>query len=272
MAQACSLDGRFVALLLAGGALNGLVYRVVEAGKEQGFGASFDVLGVSPFEVLVAGIAVRLAWSDEPILDGAAASSGTALFMTAMLWPSSLVAWILTAALPCAVAIGAHGPCRSGALLFAALGAWEIWSAVLEPVTAANLLALDAGGVARVLPVFRENVIQFGNVVGAAGGHQIVVLVACSTAHFLPLALLGAVALLLVRGERIGPAAVVGLMGLAVALAALNLGRLTLMAWSADVYHFVHGSSGAMFFDAMTSLMVVLFAPAPPVGRSPGGP
>jgi hypothetical protein len=257
MTPAFTLDGRFASLLLVGGALNGLVYRVIEASKDMGSDAPFDFFGVSPFELLVAGVAIRLLWDEKPIFTGAFAWAAVALTMIGMLWPSSLAAWILTAALASMLALGARGSVRSGALLFAALGAWEIWTAVIEPMAAANLLALDADAVARLLSTVREDVVRIGNVVGAPDGHRIVVLVGCSTAHFLPLALLGATALLLVRGERVGPPAIVGLAGLAVALAAMNLTRLTLMAWSPDLYHFVHGSSGATIFDALASLLIL---------------
>ncbi len=257
MTPAPTLDGRFASLLLSGGALNGLVYRVVETARDNGSDAPFDFYGVSPFELLVAGVAIRLLWSQSSIFEGPVAWAAAAATMIGMLWPSSLVAWLLTTALASVLALGARSAARSGALLFAALGAWEIWSAILEPVAAASLLALDADAVARLLSSLREGVVRIGNVVGAPEGHRIVVLVGCSTAHFLPLALLGAAALLLVRRERFGVPAIFGLAGLAVALAAMNLTRLTLMAWSADFYHFVHGSSGATIFDALTSLLIL---------------
>ncbi|RBP16089.1 hypothetical protein DFR50_10651 [Roseiarcus fermentans] len=262
-----AFDGRFASLLLAGGALNGSVFRVLEAGKDLGSDAPFDFYGISPFELLVAGVAVRLLWSRERVFVGAFALGGVALTMAAMLWPSSLVAWLLTTALACLLALGSRGAMRSGALLFAALGAWEAWSAVLEPVVSGSLLALDAGAVARFLSILRDDVVRIGNVVGAPEGHRIVVLVGCSTAHFLPLPMLGAAALLLVRGERVGLPAVLGLAALAIALVAMNVTRLTLMAWSADLYHFVHGASGATIFDALTSLAILSAALALPTER-----
>ena len=252
-----TLDGRCASLLLAGGALNGLAYRIVEACKDGGSDAPLDFFGVSPFEFLVGAVAARLLWSAEPVFRGPYPMAAVALYMVAMLWPSSLVAWLLTTALAAALVLGARGPARSGALLFAALGAWEIWSAVLEPAAAKGLLALDADVVARILSTLREDVVRLGNVVGAADGHRIVVLVGCSTAHFLPLALLGAAALLLVRREPFSTKTVLGLGVLAATLGAMNLTRLTLMAWSDDAYRFVHGPSGAMIFDALTSALIV---------------
>ena len=233
---------------------------MVEAGKRDGTDAPFEFMGVSPFELLVGGVAVRLLWSRGPIASGTFAWIGVALFMAAILWPSSLVAWLLTAALAFALILVLRGYARSGALLFAGLAAWEVWNAVLEPAAAGGLLALDANAVAGVLSALRDGVMRSGNVVGAPEGHRIVILMGCSTAHFLPLSILGAAALLLVRGERLGRAAFLGLAALAIALVAMNVTRLSLLAWSADLYHVVHGPTGATIFDTVASLMIVTAA------------
>ena len=261
------LDGRVASLLLAGGMLNGLAYRLVEEWRADGLDAPSEFFSVSPFELLVAGVGIRLLWAAGPFV-GKVGGAATALYMLLMLWPSSLIAWLLVTALATGMAFRLRGPARSGAVLFAALGAWEVWSAVLEPMAAGSILSLDAGIVAALLSAVRENVFRIGNVVGAADGHRIVVIVGCSTAHILPLAVLGASGLVLIRGERLGLAAIAGLAGLAVALAAMNLCRLTLMAWSADLYHIVHSSTGAMVFDALTSHAVVAAALAIPTLRT----
>ena len=265
------LDGRVASLLLAGGTINGLVYRIVEEWKGGGSEGFLEFFDVSPFELLVAGVGIRLLWDAGPLL-GKAGGAAAALYMLLMLWPSSLVAWLLVTAFAAGMAYGFRGPARTGAILFAALGVWEVWTAVLEPIAARSLLPLDAGVVAALLSLLRDSVIQNGNVVGAAAGHRIVIIAGCSTAHILPLATLGAAALVLIRGERMGFAAIAGIAGLAVALAAMNLFRLTLMAWSADVYHVVHSPTGAMVFDTLTCLLIVSAALAIPTRRAGAAP
>ncbi len=261
------LDGRLAALLLAGGTLNGLTFRIVEVFKNDGVNAGFDFFGVSPFEILIAGVAARLLWTAGPISSRIGAAAVVA-YMLLMLWPSSLVAWMLVTGLALALTPGARGPARSGAALFAALGALEVWSASIEPMASRSLLVLDARVVASVLSWVRDGIIHIGNVVGAVDGHRIVVLVGCSTAHFLPLALLGAAALLLARDGRLSVWGYLGLAGLAVVLIATNIIRLSLMAWSEAFYHFVHGPTGSLVFDTFTCVLIVAVALAIPQ-RSP---
>jgi hypothetical protein len=255
MPGANSINEPIVALLLVGGAANGFVYRIIEAGKDQGSEAPLEVFGVSPLEILVIGVAAHLVWSAGPKIRLSMGLS-VGIFAAAMLWPSSLLSWILVGGLAAIVAFSVRGPGRSGALLFVALAAWEIWSSVLEPM-ASYLLAIDAGGVAGLLSAFREDAVSAGNVVGAAGGHQIVVLMGCSTGHYVPLPMIAAIALFFVRKGPLGLAAIAGLAGLGLALVTINVVRLTLMAWSAELYSFVHGSSGALIFDALTCLLIV---------------
>ena len=149
--------------------------------------------------------------------------------------------------------------------MFALLAAWEVWSAFFEPMAAESLVSLDATAVTTLLSLVRDGDVRVGNVVGVTEGHKIVILLACSTAHFAPLALLGAAALVLGRGARLSLSLAGGLVGLAIVLLGLNLTRLTLMAWSADLYHRVHGPSGAIAFDGLTTLLIVAVARSFPV-------
>ena len=254
------LDGRIASFLLAAGAANGLVFRVVEAWKEQGADAAFGFFGVSPIELVVIGVAAKLLFEARNLSGGASANAAAALFAPCVVWSSSLIAWPLTASFALFATLRTWGPARAGALLFAALAFWEIWSAVAEPTVSKSLLALDARAVARLLSFFRDGVVHHGNVVGQNGGHQIVILVGCSTAHLVPLAVLGATALMLFRLDRLTGAATAWIVGLALALAIVNLARLTLMALSSDAYLVIHGSAGAMAFDALSVMLIVAAA------------
>ena len=255
-----TLDGRIASLLLAAEAANGLVFRVVEAWKEQGADAAFGFFGVSPIELVVIGVAAKLLFEAGNLGGGASANVAAALFALGVVWPSSLLAWPLTASFALFAALGTRGPARAGALVFAALAVWEIWSTVVEPTVSKWLLPLDAGAVARLLSFFRDGVVQYGNVVGQGAGHQIVILVGCSTAHLVPLAVLGATALMLVRLDRLTGASVARIVGLALALGIANLARLTLMAVSSDAYLVIHNGAGPMAFDALNTMLIVAAA------------
>jgi hypothetical protein len=257
MIQGQTFDGRSAAILLVGGALNGVVYRVVEAAKDRGAEAPFDFFGVSPFELLIVAVAVHLLWNSGALASSRWAAVGVVACVALMGWPSSLISWPLTGAMAGIVAIQARGRSRTGAILFAALAAWEVWNATLEPLATSSLVDSDAIFVAGLLSIVRDGVVRAGNIVGAAGGHRIVILDGCSTAHFAPLAILGASALLLGRGARVSVSFVSAVAALAVTLVAMNLVRLSLMAWSADLYPFVHGPTGAVAFDTLATLLVL---------------
>ena len=124
------LDGRIASFLLAAGAANGLVFRVVEAWKEQGADAAFGFFGVSPIELVVIGVAAKLLFEARNLSGGASANAAAALFALCVVWPSSLLAWPLTASFALFAALRTWGPARAGALLFAALAFWEVWSTV----------------------------------------------------------------------------------------------------------------------------------------------
>ena len=192
------LDGRIASFLLAAGAANGLVFRVVDSCKEQGADAAFGFFGVSPIELVVIGVAAKLLSQARNLGGGASANAAAALFALGVLWPSSLLAWSLTALFALFVALRTWGPARAGALLFAALAFWEVWGAVAEPTVSKWLLALDANAVARLLSFSRRRR-SLRQRRRTKRGPPIVILVGCSTAHLVPLAILGATALILFR-------------------------------------------------------------------------
>ena len=260
------LDGRIASLLLAAGAANGFVFRIVEAWKEQGADAALGFFGVSPFELLVIGVAAKLL------------SEATDLERQRVREYYDRRAFRALRGLaeqsPC---LASHGFIRAlrraenlgaGARRRAAFRRPRLLGNLGRGCGADGVEMAPRAGRQRRRPaalLFRGSVVHYGNVVGQNAGHQIVILVGCSTAHLVPLAVLGATALMLFRLDRLTGAAAAGIVGLALALGIANLARLTLMALSSDAYLVIHNGAGAMAFDALNTMLIVAAAQLVPV-------
>ena len=254
--------GAVAALLLTGGCLNGLAFRVVTAWKTDGAEAALGLFGVSPIEILVMAIATRLMLAGGDRLSPATTRTAALLFALPVLWPSSSAAWVSVGLYAVFIAASASGRARSAALLFAGLAVQALWASLGEPIAGKIVLPLDAAIVAGALSLVRSGVVQLGNVVGDVDGHRIVVLVGCSSVHALPLALLGWAALCLEGHAALPAGAWRAASLLAVGLIALNLGRLVIMAWSADAYALAHGPWGGLAYDTASILAILTAAAA----------
>jgi len=244
------------AILLVGASLNGLAVRVLEAWQLHGF--EQPLMGVSPFELLAIFVGARALLQDTVVPERWFPFPELALG-AAMLLPSSTAAWFAVAAYSVLRAWTADGERWTGFFVFAALAACSIWSSVLLKWWEGPASAFDAHAVFALLTWLRPDLVVTGNVVGVPEGHNLIILTACTSASGLPKALLGLGGLtLLANGfDR-------RRMGLALAATlllnpAVNLLRLSLMAWSSDLYLLIHGPVGANLFDlAQTAIVVCL--------------
>ncbi len=252
--------GAVAALLLTGGCLNGLAFRVIAAWKTDGAEAALGLFGVSPIEVLVMAIAGRLMLGGGDRLSPATTRAAALLFALPVMWPSSSAAWVSVGLYAVFIAATSSGGARSAALLFAGLAAHALWASLGEPIAGKIILPLDAAAVGSVLSLVRSGVVQLGNVVGDMDGHRIVVLVGCSSVHALPLALLGWAALGLEGHASLPAGAWREAALLAAFLIALNLARLVIMAWSAEAYALAHGPWGGLAYDTVSTLAILAAA------------
>lgn len=254
--------GAVTALLLVGGCLNGLAFRIIAAWKTDGAEAALGLFDVSPIEILVMVIAGRLMLAGGDRLSPATTRGAALLFALPVLWPSSSAAWICVGLYAAFIAASSSAAARFAALLFAGLAAHALWSSLGEPIAGNIILPLDAAAVGGVLSLVRSGVAQLGNVVGDMDGHRIVVLVGCSSVHALPLALLGWAALSLEGRASLPAGAWREAALLAAFLVVFNLGRLAIMAWSAEAYTLAHGLWGGLAFDTVSTLAILAAAAA----------
>ncbi len=243
-------------LLLVGGCVNGFTARVGETLSDNGFSSLF--LGISPVYLLTIVVAVHLLRSATAV---APSSYGwpEVLTLLGLLVPPSTVAWLTTGSYAAYLARKSRDGARAGALLIVALALTAIWSDAGIKWLAIPVTSLEAKLVASLIGLFRDDIVQVGNVVGQANGHSLIILTACASLDGLPRLLLGiaSVALFLgpVEARRLGVA-----MAIAATLyIATNLIRLTFMTWSADWYAIVHSPTGANIFDLFGTALVLMF-------------
>jgi hypothetical protein len=252
------LPGRLnvTGLLLIGGWLHGVAARLAWSWRDSPDDDLVQALGVSPLELMIAGIAALG-------LSRAASAERLGLpafgFVLLLLVPSSLAAHGSLILFALWVAAGTTGETRSSALLFAALGACGLWSVFYEQIGGDWPLRADAILTQGLLQTVLPGVERVGNVLGMPGGHRIVILAGCSTAYGLPLVLLGLAALSL-RDGRLPPRFGRAALGLTALYASANQLRLTFLAISGEFYRIGHGPYGEMLFDALVIAMPLAIA------------
>lgn len=242
-----------IAILFAGGALNGFAVRIMESWRLNA-GAEI-LLGISPFELIVLAIALDFIIRSRPEAIRLTVWAEV-LLLIGLIIPSSTASWASLAAYAAVMAWRGHGAFRLGALLILGLAAAALWSAVGVNWVARLVTSSEASLVAALLRPLRPDIVHDGNLIGVRGAHEIVLIVACTTANALPRVLLAVVAIsAFVGGGRHRLLAPLCLIALAYGLA--NWIRLAAMAWSAESYALVHGPVGANIFDLAQSVMVL---------------
>ena len=267
------LPGRLTVtgLLLIGGWLHGVAARLAWSWRDSADNDLAQALGVSPLELMIAGIAAI------GLYRGASAErlGLPALgFVLLLLVPSSLAAHGSLVLFALWVAAGTAGETRSSALLFAGLGACGLWSVLYGQIAGDWPLRADAILTQGLLQAVLPGVERVGNVLGMPGGHRIIILAGCSTAYGLPLVLLGLAALSL-RDGRLPPRFGRAALALAAVYTAANLLRLTFLGISDDFYRIGHGPYGEMLFDALVIALPLAIAgrTVPDLGAArPAGP
>lgn len=251
------LAAHLPALVMAGACLNALVVRAAEAFAADGqLSLSF---GISPFVLVAAFIAVKLSLAPPASAREANATPWwlDAAALALVLVPSSAVSWLALLCYASLVALRDTGDRRIGAVLFVALAASQLWSSILLKWLAGPVTLAEGSLLSAVLSLVRADVVQFGNVIGSPAGHSLVLMTRCTTTDALPAALVALAAIACLLGTPDRRRLIHAGLVLAVAVTVANLIRLSLMAWSADMYELVHGPIGANIYDGLQAGLVI---------------
>ena len=246
--------GLIPAVLLIGGVINGFAVRIADSIRISGI--ENILFGISPFELIALAVASHLLWHSA---SDARHKLGwqECLALSAFLLPSSTIAWAGVTAYAFYIASQTHDDRRVGALLFAALGLTALWSSLFIKWFAAPITTVEAHLIVSFLAPLRSDISVSSNLMGVIGGHQVLLLAACSSAYLIPKAMVALAAIAVFMGTRIeGRRFVKVALGTALCLLLANCLRLAIMTWSYDLYLLGHGPVGANAFDLFQTLII----------------
>ncbi len=173
--------------------------------------------------------------------------------------PTSRMIWVAAAGIAIYLAIynGGDPKLRAAGVVLAALSVQEFWGHIFFNLVAFPLLRAETAMVGTMLEVVRAGTVWQGNVIAGPSGHGIVIYTGCSSFHNLSLAMLCWLAVCKLRHQnwRRRDFVVGSVVGGTMIL--LNLGRLFLMAWDIDLFHYWHEGRGAEIYAIGASLAIL---------------
>lgn len=250
--------GAVAALLLVGGCLNGMISQAESNWRTEGAVTLMQFFGFGFFVPFSIYVAMKLVNEAGDLLPRRALGLAALVYGVLILAPSSLVSWLSVAAFAAWIAVHAPLKPRIGALLFLALALVMIWTSAGVKLFIDRVTAFDAWILQHMLMMLSFDIERNGNLVTAASGHNVVILLDCATLKRLPLGLLSCFSASLLSGRLMPARPLLGSLALlALGLTALNAVRLTLLSLSPHAYELIHGDIGKSLYDAIETLVVI---------------
>jgi hypothetical protein len=241
-------------VVMAGLTLNGLVPGVVANWIARGPHAAF--FGINPFDLVVLAVAVYVSASHARDVFGERLGWAEIMAATAVLVPSSAVAWLALACYAGRRSLTTRAEPRTAALLCLVLALASLWSSVAIEWLAVPLTRAEASVVWTILSHFRDDITLMDNVISLPDGSKLALLSGIATAVLLPKALI-AVAALAVLFDAAKPVRLtIALSAVALVLALGNWGLIAVMAaYPIDLV--APGTIGASLFELFQGLIVL---------------
>ena len=149
---------------------------------------------------------------------------------------------------------------RGAGIVLAALSVQELWGRLFFNLMADHLLRAEAAVIGTMLEVAQPGTVWQDNAIRGPNGHGVVIIAGCSSFHNLSLALLCWVTISRLRCQtwQVRDFVIGGAIGITMIL--LNMARILLMAWNAELYDYWHNGTGAEIFEIGASLTVLLMS------------
>ena len=255
--------GTAIALLLLGGWLGMHAGEVILAWRADGPAAVLASPAVGPLELMALWLSAEALWQGRAAPVPGLAWAVALPFALGMLLPSSLLPALLLIGFGLLLAAQRRGAARWGALGMAGLGLNLLWLRFGQPAIGAPIVTAEAWTIQGLLGLLEPGITRDGHLLRMPGDHAVIILPGCSFGQTLPVALLGFLLLRHGAGRQPPLRRTLAAMGLLVlALAAANLVRLGLLAWSPATYAWGHGAVGANLFGLAGVLLIHLAAEA----------
>lgn len=253
-----SANAAFAAGLLFFACVNGLAPRAIEAALSHGWAeaalSGFNVGMVEALAVVVGCVLV----SEASLAPAPFLILPAAVLVAAA--PQAGVAWVVAGLLATVLIIQSPpGGSRRGAVLVAVLAAHEIWASFGAAALATPILSMEAHTTAAALSFLGKTTTAEANIVSGADGARYIILLGCSAAPNLSLALVilsGAAAL---RPESAVIRVIAFTIPALAAVVAANGVRLVAICWSPEFHQRFHSPDGGAVYDALlTGLLLAL--------------
>jgi hypothetical protein len=241
-------------VMMAGLTLNGLVPGVVADWRGGGLHSGF--FGVSPFDLVVLVVAAHVSAKHARDVFGERLGRAEILAATAVLVPSSAVAWLALAGYAGRRSLQTRAEPRVAALLFLALALASLWSSVAIEWLARPLTSVEASVVWTIVSQFQDDITLIENAIGLPDGSKLALLPGFSSPVLLAKPLVAVVALAVLFDAAKPARLTIALSTVALALALGNWGRIAVMAaYPIDLV--APGTIGANLFDLCQGLIVL---------------
>lgn len=254
--RSLSQSALFAALVVIG-FCNGISEKVYNSISSQGFlDATFQTFDVSIILWGACAAAIFMLFKDRPDQMPTRRDYGVAILASiCFLLPVPALGWIGLVFIAMHLYLSDRKPAtRRAAIVIFVLTVPLFWSRLLFASFTDSILRLDAHLVAWMVGTTpSRNVVPF-----ADGSGFLFLAPACSSVANLSLALLSATALLQLRSARWTPATIFWTVVSAAAVIAINVARISLMAFYPAEYDLIHGPVGASIAGWLTLAAIVL--------------
>ncbi len=148
---------------------------------------------------------------------------------------------------------------KAAGIVLLAMAVHLVWAPLLFRLFMEEFLLLDAAAISTVLSNLRPDIVQSGTTF-TTEEHAITLVGACSSFHNVSLAMLAVVSAIMCYRTQLLRSDAVWLLVTCAAMIAINVVRIALVAWSADMYAYWHDGTGVKVLSVTQTVTIIALA------------
>lgn len=148
---------------------------------------------------------------------------------------------------------------KSAGIVLMAMAVHLVWAPLLFRLFMEEFLLLDAAAISVVLSNLRPDIVQAGTTFSGED-HAITLVGACSSFHNVSLAILAVVAAIMCYRTELRRSDVAWLLITCTAMIAINVVRIALVAWDAEMYIYWHDGAGVKVLSVIQTAVIIALA------------